>query len=39
MRAVVVARAAGIPWAKIGQLLGASAQAAQQRYAVVVEQV
>ena len=37
--AVVAARAAGIPWVRIGELLGTSAQAAQQRYGTVVEQV
>lgn len=37
--AVVAARSAGIPWARIGDLLGTSAQAAQQRYGAVVEQV
>ncbi len=37
--AVVTARAAGIPWVKIGELLGTSAQAAQQRYGAVAEQV
>jgi hypothetical protein len=37
--AVVAARNAGIPWARIGELLGTSAQAAQQRYRAVVEQV
>ena len=37
--AVVVARAAGISWRKIGETLGTSAQAAQQRYGEVVEQV
>jgi len=37
--AVVAARAASIPWVKIGELLGTSAQAAQQRYGAVVEQV
>lgn len=37
--AVVGARAAGISWAKIGELLGTSAQAAQQRYGELVEQV
>lgn len=37
--AVVAARAAGIPWVKIGDLLGTSAQAAQQRYGAAVEQV
>lgn len=37
--AVAAARAAGIPWGKIGELLGTSAQAAQQRYGPVVERV
>ena len=37
--AVVAARKAGISWARIGELLGTSAQAAQQRYRAVVEQV
>ena len=37
--AVGAARAAGIPWGKIGKLLGTSAQAAQQRYGPVVERV
>lgn len=37
--AVVAARNAGISWARIGELLGTSAQAAQQRYSAVVEQV
>jgi len=37
--AVAAARAADIPWARIGQLLGTSAQAAQQRYGPVVERV
>jgi hypothetical protein len=37
--AVVAARSAGIPWARIGDLLGTSAQAAQQRYGAAVEQV
>ena len=36
--AVIAARSAGISWAKIGGLLGTSAQAAQQRYGAVVEQ-
>ena len=35
--AVVAARAAGLSWAKIGSILGTSAQAAQQRYGAVVE--
>jgi hypothetical protein len=34
--AVAAARAAGIPWARIGELLGTSAQAAQQRYGPLV---
>lgn len=33
--AVVTARAAGLPWQKIGALLGTSAQGAQQRYGAV----
>lgn len=37
--AVASARAAGISWSKIGELIGTSAQAAQQRYGVVIEQV
>ena len=37
--AVTAARSAGIAWSKIGELLGTSAQAAQQRYGAVVEQV
>ncbi len=37
--AVVAARAAGISWSKIGEILGTSAQAAQQRYGEVVEPV
>ncbi len=37
--AVVAARNAGISWARIGDLLGTSKQAAQQRYSAVVEQV
>ena len=39
LEAVSAARAAGIPWARIGELLGTSAQAAQQRYGSVIEQV
>lgn len=38
VEAVSAARSAGISWNKIGELLGTSAQAAQQRYGVVVEQ-
>jgi hypothetical protein len=37
--AVARARAEGISWNKIGEILGTSAQAAQQRYGEVVEQV
>jgi hypothetical protein len=37
--AVIAARNAGISWARIGDMLGTSAQAAQQRYGDVVEQV
>jgi len=36
--AVIAARSSGIPWNKIGEILGTSAQAAQQRYGTVVEQ-
>lgn len=36
--AVAAARMAGISWNKIGEILGTSAQAAQQRYGIVVEQ-
>lgn len=39
VEAVVAARSAGISWGKIGEVLGTSAQAAQQRYGPVVEQV
>ena len=35
--AVTKARSAGLPWQKIGLLLGTSAQAAQQRYGAVLE--
>ncbi len=37
--AVTAARASGISWARIGRLLGTSAQAAQQRYGPVVERM
>jgi hypothetical protein len=37
--AVIAARTAGISWQKIGDLLGTSAQAAQQRYGPVIETV
>lgn len=36
--AIAAARMAGISWNKIGEILGTSAQAAQQRYGTVVEQ-
>jgi hypothetical protein len=39
VEAVLAARHAGIPWARIGELLGTSAQAAQQRYGAMVEHV
>jgi hypothetical protein len=35
--AVVAARAAGLSWAAVGEVLGTSAQAAQQRYAAIAE--
>jgi hypothetical protein len=37
--AVVAARSAGLSWQRIGQMIGTSAQAAQQRYGSVVEAV
>jgi hypothetical protein len=37
VEAVAAARAAGISWARIGQLLGTSAQAVQHRYRAVIE--
>ena len=39
VEAVTAARTAGISWSKIGEFLGTSAQAAQQRYGAVVERV
>lgn len=36
--AVIAARSSGISWNRIGEILGTSAQAAQQRYGAVVEQ-
>ena len=39
VEAVVAARAKGLSWQRIGQILGTSAQAAQQRYGSVVESV
>ena len=35
--AVTAARTKGVSWQRIGELLGTSAQAAQQRYAAVIE--
>jgi hypothetical protein len=35
--AVEAARAGGLPWSRIGALLGTSAQAAQQRYGSLAE--
>ena len=37
--AVKAARVDGITWSRIGALLGTSAQAAQQRYGTITEQV
>ena len=37
--AVTAARANGISWQRIGELLGTSAQAAQQRYGAVIETI
>lgn len=39
LEAVEAARADGISWARIGALLGTSAQAAQQRYGSMTETV
>jgi hypothetical protein len=39
VEAIVAARAAGLSWAKVGEILGTSAQAAQQRYGELVERV
>jgi hypothetical protein len=35
--AVTAARTKGISWQRIGEILGTSAQAAQQRYGAVIE--
>ncbi len=35
--AVAAARSRGIPWKRIGEILGTSTQAAQQRYGAVVD--
>lgn len=37
VEAVTAARSKGMSWARIGAVLGTSAQAAQQRYGTVVE--
>ncbi len=37
--AIVAARASGLSWARVGEILGTSAQAAQQRYGELVERV
>lgn len=37
--AVTVARSSGLSWSKIGEILGTSAQAAQQRYGSLVEPI
>ena len=38
VEAVAAARSSGITWNKIGEILGTSPQAAQQRYGAMVEQ-
>jgi hypothetical protein len=35
--AIAAARAAGLSWARVGEIVGTSAQAAQQRYGELVE--
>ena len=37
VEAVTAARAEGVSWQRVGELLGTSAQAAQQRYRDVIE--
>jgi hypothetical protein len=39
VEAIAAARAAGLSWARVGEILGTSAQAAQQRYGEIVERV
>lgn len=39
VEAIIAAREQGVSWAKIGDLLGTSAQAAQQRYGSIVGSV
>ena len=38
VEAVATARAKGVTWSRIGEILGTSPQAAQQRYGAIVEQ-
>ena len=38
VEAVAAARTKGITWSRIGEMLGTSPQAAQQRYGTIVEQ-
>ena len=38
VEAVAAARTRGITWSRIGEILGTSPQAAQQRYGTIVEQ-
>lgn len=37
LEAITTARAKGVPWTRIGELLGTSAQAAQQRYGAMID--
>ncbi len=39
VEAVAAARSAGISWSRIGEALGTSGQAAQQRYGAMIEPV
>jgi hypothetical protein len=39
VEAITAARSAGLSWQRIGDILGTSAQAAQQRYGAAVESV
>jgi hypothetical protein len=39
VEAVAAARSKGLSWQRIGDILGTSAQAAQQRYGAAVESV
>lgn len=39
VEAVAAARSRGITWNQIGELLGTSPQAAQQRYGMLIEQI